>query len=395
MNSGTETLARSAPARSLDCAPKRFTLSRPFARPVLACGAHLKNAICIGAGNTAWLGPRVGDLETLEACDAFEEAIESMQELLGVRPQIIAHDLHPDYYSTRYALRRGGACTIGVQHHHAHVVSAMAEHESELEGEDSVLGVPYDGTGFGTDGSAWGGEILRADRATFDRLATLRPIALAGGEAAIRQVWRLALAVLDDAYAGHPPLESIPIFRRIDAERVHGVREMLAHRVNSPLAHGLGRWFDALGSIVLGIESSRSEGDVAMRWNFAAEAHAHETYPFAIDDEKTTWEIDLRPLVRAAVDDFVRGVPPALISARFHATIAAATAEVVRALQRELGMLPVVLTGGCFQNALLTERTLGALASSSRALVHREVPSGDAGLALGQALIADAIARRL
>lgn len=392
---GSETLVRSAPARPLDFAPKRFTLPRSFARPVLACGAHLKNAICIGAGNTAWLGPRVGDLETLEACDAFEAAIESMQELLGVRPEIIAHDLHPDYYSTQYALHRAGACTIGVQHHHAHIVSAIAEHESELDGEDSVLGIAYDGTGFGTDGSAWGGEILRADRATFDRLATLRPIALAGGEAAIRQVWRLALAVLDDAYNGYPPLESIPLFRRVDAERVHGVREILAHRVNSPLAHGLGRWFDALGSIVLGIETSRSEGDVALRWNAAADAHAHETYPFAIDDEKTPWEIDLRPLVRAAVDELVRGVPPALISARFHATIAAATAEVVRALQRELGVLPVVLTGGCFQNALLTERTLAALAPSSEALVHRAVPPGDAGLALGQAVIADAIARRL
>jgi hydrogenase maturation protein HypF len=384
-----------APARTRRFVPQRLTLSRPFARPVLACGAHLKNAICIGLGNQAWIGPRVGDLETIEACDAFEQAVESMQLHLGVRPEVVAHDLHPDYYSTRYALRLGGACTIGVQHHHAHVASAIAEHEAELGSTRSVLGVAYDGTGYGTDGTSWGSEVLRADRLTFDRVATLRPIALAGGDHAIRQVWRIALAVLEDAYAGHPPLESIPLFRRIDAARVRGVREILNQRLNSPLAHGLGRWFDALGSIALGIETSRGEGDVAVRFNFAADTSIQGVYPFEVDEARTPWEIDLRPLVRAAVEDLARGSSPALISARFHGTIAAATAHVVRAAQRELGALPVVLTGGCFQNALLTGRTLQALAPASRVFVHKRVPPGDAGLALGQALIADAIARRL
>jgi hydrogenase maturation protein HypF len=363
---------------------------RPFARPVLACGAHLKNAVCLGVGGSAWMSPPVGDLETLEACEAFERSVEVLERALGVRAEVVAHDLHPDYYSTQYALRRTDASRIAVQHHHAHVASAIAGHG--IEG--AVLGIAFDGTGLGTDGTAWGGEILRADRESFDRLATLRPIPLAGGDQAIREPWRIALALLDDAFAGDPPLDRIPLFRRISRDRIAAVRALVAAGVRSPLAHGLGRYFDAAGSLVLDLPVSAREGEVAVAWNLAADPDRRGIYPFAIDRDGAAAEIDFRPLVRALVDELLRGVSPASISARFHDTIGAATALAVGDAMRLTGPLPVVLTGGCFQNALLTERIRARLLPRGPVFVHGAVPPGDAGLALGQALVADTLARR-
>ncbi len=371
-------------------APRPIPVRRPFARPVLACGAHFKNAVCLGIGGSAWLGPNVGDLETLDSCEAFERSVEDLERFVGVRAEVVAHDLHPDYFSTQYAMRRDGVQRIGVQHHHAHVASAIAEHG--IEG--AVLGIAYDGTGLGTDGTAWGGEILRADRGSFDRLATLRPIPLAGGDQAIREPWRIALALLDDAFAGDPPLDRIPLFRGVRPDRIAAVRGIVAAGVRSPLAHGMGRYFDALGALVLGIAVSTRAGEVATRWNLAADPRERGIYPFAIDRDGGSAEIDFRPLVRAVVDELVRGIAPASISARFHDTVAAATALAVGDAMRLTGPLPVVLTGGCFQNALLAERIRACLASRCPVFLHREVPPGDGGLALGQAVVADTLARR-
>ncbi|HUL77282.1 MAG TPA: carbamoyltransferase HypF, partial [Vicinamibacteria bacterium] len=176
--------------RSRGYVPRPIRLRRPVRRPVLACGAHLKNTFCLARGDEAWLGPHIGDLDNLEATRAFEEQVERLQRFLGVRPEVIAHDRHPDYASTRYALARPEAAKVAVQHHHAHVASALGEHG--LEGP--VLGVAWDGTGYGTDGTAWGGELLLVREGSFERLATLRPLRLAGSDEAIRQVWRIALA---------------------------------------------------------------------------------------------------------------------------------------------------------------------------------------------------------
>ena len=194
--------------RSRGYVPRGIPAHGCFAEPVLACGALLKNTFCFGAGGTAYLGPHIGDLENLETFDAYEHAIGRMERFLGVRPAIIAHDLHPDYLSTRYANSRPETPKVGVQHHHAHVCAAMAEHG--LGGP--VIGVAYDGTGLGTDGAAWGGEILVADYTRVARVATFRPIRLAGGDRAIRQVWRQAVALLDDAFGGEGPTERFPVF---------------------------------------------------------------------------------------------------------------------------------------------------------------------------------------
>lgn len=375
--------------RSRGYVPRPISVARPFARPVLAVGGHLKNTFCIGVGDAAYLGPHIGDLESPETYRSFEEAVARMERFLRVTPEVVGHDLHPDYLSTTYALAHDAALHVGVQHHHAHVASAMAEHG--LEGP--VLGVAYDGTGYGTDGTAWGGEILLADCDGFQRLATLRPIRLAGADAAIRNVWRIALALLEDAFSGNPPLAALALFRGLRRGQLNVVRQMVESGLNAPLAHGLGRYFDGLGALVLVREVARYEGQVALEWNLVADPAEAGCYPYRILEGPLA-VLDLRPLVRAAVADVLADVPPGVISARFHNAVVAATAELVRSAAGRVGRVPVVLTGGCFQNALLAERLRAALVPEFDVYLHGEVPPGDGGLALGQALVADAVASR-
>lgn len=374
--------------RSRGYVPRPIVLSSSVA-PVLACGAHLKNTFCLAQGRDAYLGPHIGDLDNLETLAAYERAVARLQRFVGIEPEIIAHDLHPGYQSTRYALARPEACKIAVQHHHAHVAAAMADRG--LAGP--VIGVAYDGTGLGSDGTAWGGEILLADFAHFERLATLRPIPLAGGDLAIQQVWRLALAVLDDAFDGAPPLDALALFRTIPSGEIALVRRMMAQRLNTPLAHGAGRYFDALGAIGLAATQAHFEGQVAMRWNFVADPSEAGRYDFALDATGRPWLMDLRPMVCQATLDLVNGRTPAVVSARFHNTLVAATTEVLRLVRQQYGKHPVVFAGGCFQNARLSESLLAALAPDFSVHLPGQVPPGDGGLALGQALVADAVAR--
>ena len=367
--------------------PRAVELQHPFDEPVLAVGAHLKNATCIGAGKSAFLGPHIGDLESVETLTSFEHSIEQMKQFVGVDPKLIAHDMHPDYFSTRGAAAQpGDRETVAVQHHHAHVAATMAEHG--LDG--TVVGVAYDGTGYGTDGTSWGGEILIAGYSGFERFATFRPIPLAGGDQAIRHVWRVALALLDDAFEGSPPLHAIPLFRDMDRTAIESIRRMIARNFTAPLARGVGRYFDAFGAIGLTKADARYEGEVAFLWNMAADPNELGRYEVVIRDGLDPWEIDVRPMVKRAVNDLVRGVSPSKISARFHNTLAAVTIEVARAAAATRGNLPIVLTGGCFQNALLAEKVINAI---PHAFIGRNVPPGDGGLALGQAVIANAIHR--
>jgi hydrogenase maturation protein HypF len=377
--------------RSRGYVPKSVAVSPTFAAPVLACGGHLKNTFCIGLGDVAYLGPHIGDLENLETYRSFEESVARMERFLRVRPAVIAHDLHPEYMSTRYALARPEQVKVAVQHHHAHAVSAMAEHR--LPGP--AIAVVYDGTGYGTDGTAWGGEVLVARRETFDRVATLRPVALAGADAAIRQPWRIALALVEDAFDGQAPLDDLPLFSVVRPGDVTVVRQMLATQFRSPVAHGAGRYFDGVGSLVLARPDSRYEGQIALQWNVAADPAEERTYGYDIDWRQSPWQIDLRPMIRDLVRDLLHGVAPSTISGRFHNTLTAATAVVVRRMGREHDVLPVVLSGGCFQNARLAERLANDLAASFSVFLHHDVPPGDGGLALGQAVVAAAVARRV
>ncbi|MCX6544811.1 MAG: carbamoyltransferase HypF [Acidobacteria bacterium] len=373
--------------RSRGYVPRGIAVIEPFSEPVLACGGLLKNAFCIGIGETAYLGPHIGDLDNLETYESYERAIEKFEHFLAVEPVVVAHDLHPGYLSTRYALGREQPLTIAVQHHHAHVASAMAEHG--IEGP--VIGVAFDGTGLGTDGTAWGGEVLLADYTRFERLATFRPIVLAGGDLAIRQVWRQALAMLDDACGGDAPIEGLPVFRNVPSSEIALVRQMIAGRVNTTPAHGVGRYFDAVGALVLGRSESRYEGQIALEWNLVADPADRAQYEFAIAKRDALFELDLRPAIRVIVSDTLAGHAPASISARFHNTLAAATADLVRAAIGQHGRLPVVLSGGCFQNARLVEGIVSELGPNVRVVLHESVPPGDGGLALGQAVVANAV----
>jgi hydrogenase maturation protein HypF len=371
--------------------PRPVHVARRFRRPVLAVGAQLKNAACLARGDEATLGPHVGDLDGLETYAAFEAAITRLEAFLALRPEVVACDLHPLYLSTRYARERAAALgvpLVQVQHHHAHAAAAMAEHH--LEGP--ALALTWDGTGLGTDGTAWGGELLLAERGRFERLATFRPIPLAGGDRAIREPWRIALAALLDAFGEDAPVERLPLFRAVPPKELEVVRRMIAGGVNAPAAHGAGRAFDAAGALALGRGLSRYEGQVAVALDSAAEG-VGGAEPYSFDIESGPLErLDLRPLWRALVADVLAAVPPALVSARFHASLARAGAELVRRASRRAGKLPLVLTGGCFQNARLAARLVSEVSESCAVYTHAEVPPGDGGIALGQVIVADATA---
>jgi len=362
--------------------PIRLRLDAP--RPILATGALLKNTFCLVQGREAWMGPHIGDLDNLATHRFFHESVARLSRFLDITPAVVAHDLHPEYASTAYARSLEGVVRIGVQHHHAHVAAVMAEHH--LEGP--VLGLAWDGTGYGPDGTAWGGELLQADLAGFERLATFRPIRLAGGDRAVSEVWRAALALVLDAFGdGQPPLDRRPFQQRRRRE-VRVVADLVTRGIQAPLAHGVGRYFDAIGALVLGLDRAAFEGQVALALDLAAARGSHGRYPFSIDTGVAPWQVDLRETTRAVVVDLIRRRGAPVIAARFHDTLVAAAAALVRRAIEERGPLPVVLSGGCFQNARLTEGVVRALEPLVPVYVHRRVPPGDGGLALGQAAVA-------
>ena len=377
--------------RSRGYVPVALPVTPGFDVPVLACGALLKNTFCVGVDQRAYLGPHIGDLEHVAAHQRYVESIDRMLRFVHVEPEIIAHDLHPDYVSTAYALSRREPLKIAVQHHHAHVVSTMAEHR--LAGP--VIGVAYDGTGLGTDGTAWGGELMIVRHDGYDRFATLRAISLGGADQAIRQPWRVALALLDDAFAGAPPLDELRLFADVPTSHIDVVRSMIRSGLNAPRAHGAGRYFDGVASLALARTTSAYDGQLPLEWNALAADGAAPPYEFVIDRAMTPWTIDLRPMIRAIVADLGRRVHVASIAARFHDTLAAATAAAVRLAAREYAVLPVVLSGGCFQNARLAEAIERRLTPQFSVYLPRRVPPGDGGIALGQAVVAAAIAKGL
>lgn len=377
--------------RSRGYVPRAVQISPPAPAPILACGALLKNTFCIAMGDSAYPGPHIGDLDSLASFDAYTNAIDRAERFLRVTPDIVAHDRHPDYLSTRYARSRAAERHIAVQHHHAHIASVMAEHA--LDGP--VIGVAYDGTGYGTDGAAWGGEVLLARLDGFARLATLRPIRLAGGDAAIREPWRLAVAVLHDAFDGRLPGDLLARFDGITGAHIDAVQRMIADRRHAPPAHGAGRYFDAIGALVLGRSHAAFEGQIALALNGAAGDRAAGGYPFIVDHSTSPWSIDLRLMVRAIADDLARGEPAPVIAARFHDTLVEATALTVESAAAAHGVVPVALSGGCFQNPRLAESLIARLSPRFDVYLNRRVPPGDGGIALGQAAVAAAIAKGL
>ncbi|MFZ3014482.1 MAG: carbamoyltransferase HypF [Nitrospira sp.] len=360
--------------------------------PILALGGHLKNTVALLTGNRVVLSQHLGDLSTLEADRAFRQAVEDLQRLLDVKPHAIACDLHPDYSSTSFGRELAATLSVPlvpVQHHHAHVASCMAEHQ--LDGE--VLGVAWDGAGYGTDGQVWGGEFLIASYRQFTRFASLKPFRLLGGEAAMKEPGRSAAAVLWELMGEEMLGYDLPFWKMTDNQRAQ-LASVLRSGVASPWTTSMGRLFDAVASLTGLCHQASFEGQAAMGVQFAAEQAVEaggvtvEGYPMDLvpsHSSDTQWMIDWRPMVSAMLDDLRRGIRPELIAGRFHMGLAEATVRVAQAA----GLPRVALTGGCFQNRLLLSLVRQQLeAAVFTVYSHALVPPNDGGLSLGQAVVA-------
>ena len=356
------------------------------APPLLAVGGEMKNVFCLARDRQAFLGPHIGELQYLEAMRAFESGIAHFERLFRVAPQCVVHDLHPDYASTRYAQARAadlGVAALAVQHHHAHVAACMVD--AGVGAEERVLGVAFDGTGYGTDGAIWGGEFLVATLTDFERVMHLAYCPLPGGDAAVRRPYRTALAWLHAAGVAWD--ERLPCVQAADPEERDVLRQQLQTGVNAPPTSSVGRLFDAMAAITGLCQRITYEAQAACVLESAATLVEKGAYPFAFE----AGVIDPRLAVRAAAADVLKGVSPAQVAARFHNGIAHAVVEACRRMRAATGVQRVALSGGVWQNRLLLRHTVRHLEHAGfDVLVHQRVPTNDGGLALGQAAVAAA-----
>ena len=353
---------------------------------ILAVGGELKNTICLTRRNLAFLSQHIGDLENIESFDFFRDAVTYLSRILEIEPEVIAHDLHPDYLSTKWALTQKGVRLIGVQHHHAHVAACMAE--NRIDGR--VIGLALDGTGYGTDGQIWGGEALIAGYASFERAAHFAYAPLPGGAAAIREPWRMAVSYLAQTF-GEDFLDlDIPFVRELERGKAELILRMMAQRVNSPLTSSCGRLFDAVAALI-GIRREVSyEAQAAIELEMAARSSSEtDAYPFTIHRQDGRWQIDPSPLFGAIVEDLRRKVRTETISRRFHNGLVETLVRLACMLRQESSINRICLSGGTFNNLLVFEHLIRKLESRGfEVFTHSEVPTGDGGLSLGQALVA-------
>jgi hydrogenase maturation protein HypF len=363
--------------RARGYAPLPITLERALP-PAIAVGAHLKNCVAISVNKDVFVSQHIGDLESAEAYRAFENVLADLQQLYEVSPQVVGCDLHPDYLSTKKALEFG-IRRVAVQHHYAHILSCMAENEIL----PPALGISWDGTGFGPDGTVWGGEFLLVGDSAFERFARLRRFRLPGGDAAVKEPRRTALGMMYEAIGelAFTQGDLIPVDAFSKTELVV-LRDMLVRGLNSPLTSSAGRLFDGVASLLGLCQNSTFEGEAAMALEFAInETRTDESYSFEISEDGSILVIDWLPAVERLLADKEKGVNVSLISARFHNTLA----EMMIAIAKKSGLARVVLSGGCFQNKYLTERAVSRLrAEGFQPYWHQRVPTNDGGIALGQ-----------
>jgi hydrogenase maturation protein HypF len=355
---------------------------------LVAFGGELKNTFCLTKGHYAILSQHIGDLENYETMQFFEETLDKMKRLFRVTPRAVAHDLHPNYRSTRMALGSGIERKIAVQHHHAHIASCMAENHLRCK----VIGVAMDGTGYGMDGCIWGGEFLVADFAGFERRGHLRYVGLAGGDAAVRQPWRMALSYLRDTFGQQIP-DGLGCFRGVGTKQLAIVDKMLAQRLQTVETSSCGRLFDAVAALLGLAQAVTFEGQAAMALETAADWGVETRYEFGLDDGQT--QVDFRPVIAAIVKDLLAGRRVGEIAAKFHNALSAAILAVCRRIRTDGERGEVCLSGGCFQNMYLLRRTVEELRRAGFGVcLHTVVPANDGGLSLGQAAIANELLRR-
>lgn len=362
-----------------------FPVRLPFEVPqLLAAGSELKNTFCITNGRYAFLSHHIGDMENYETLQSFKQGVEHFERLFRVKPEAIAHDLHPNYLATRYTLERAereGLPAIPVQHHHAHIAACMAEHGLS----EPVIGVAFDGTGYGEDGAIWGGEFLAADYKSYQRAAHLEYFPLPGGDASIKRPARTALALLWSL--GLEWDERLAPVMEFCAEDRATLRAQLERKINTPLTSSMGRLFDAIAALAGLRQKVNYEGQAAIEFEAVADSAEAEMYPFGVE----SGQVRVGGAVEALVKDAMAGVPLPKISARFHNGLAEAVRETVQKISGETSLRRVILSGGVWQNITLLRRTLSLLAKDGfDVYIHREVPANDGGLSLGQAAIAAA-----
>ncbi len=364
--------------RSRGYVPDSLPLPGGADRPLLACGAELKNTFCLAKGERAWVSHHIGDLENYETLRSFTDGIEHFQRLFDVHPGVLVHDLHPEYLSTKYALERQDVRLIGVQHHHAHLAAALAEHDEP----GPAVGVIYDGSGWGGDGTVWGGEILFGDRRKFERVGNLRAVPLPGGERAVREPWRMAVAWLTEA-----GLDTDEPLGGVDPARWRAVGALVqgADRGLAPLTSSVGRLFDAVAALCGLRTTINYEGQAAIELERVAQG-VQRPYGIEVARDGT---LDPRPLIRELATDVRRGEPAHALAARFHAGLALATVEAACRAASANSVDVVVLSGGVFLNRrLLAAVERGLSERGLRVLVPRRLPPGDGGISFGQAAVA-------
>ena len=394
--------------RSRGYVPASIDLPLVAPRPLLACGAELKSTFCLAKGRRAWVSHHIGDLKNYETLRSFEVGVDHFERLFAVEPEVIAHDLHPDYLSTGYALGRQGIETLAVQHHHAHLAACLAEHGEE----GPAVGAMYDGTGYGEDGTVWGGELLVGGLGAYERVGSLMCVPMPGGERAIQEPWRMACAWLVAARgegtaapsgialsAGEPPLGAIEppplpptLASEVDPARWRQIADLARSGFASPLTSSMGRLFDAAAALC-GLRASVTyEGQAAIELEAVADVTEHDAYPLAVTAMPSGGiGFDPRETVQALAADAAQGVPPATIAARFHNAVADATARACAHAAEAAGTTTVVLSGGVFANRLLVERVTEHLRQRGlRWLLPERLPPGDGGIAYGQAAVAAA-----
>ena len=353
--------------------------------PMLAVGGEMKNAVCLTRGKTAFVSQHIGEMGYRETYEHFLKTIDHLKRILTIAPRAIACDLHPGYASTGFADGQKELPVFKIQHHHAHIVSCLAENRVK----ERVIGIAFDGTGFGSDGTVWGGEFLIADYGSFERAAHLAPVPLPGGDQAVRKPWRMALSYIA-TFCGDCGYDDLAMIHKHSSRDREMVLKLIQSGFNSPLTSSMGRLFDAVSALLGVCEESTYEGQAAMELEMVAADGTEEYYDFLYQQQEESCSINPSPLLKGIYADIKAGKPAGYISATFHNSIAAMIVAVCCRLKERYLLDKVALSGGCFQNGYLLSRSISGLSQAGfTVLQHHLVPPNDGGIALGQALIAN------
>lgn len=360
---------------------------------VFGCGAELKNTICLTKGDKAFLSQHIGDMENYETLKSFDLTYNHLKDVLEIEPEIVAYDLHPDYLSSVYALELTDKKLVGVQHHHAHIVSCMAENPAVSDEE--VIGISLDGTGYGLDGRIWGGEVLLASMRSFERAAHFEYVPMPGGEKVIKEPWRMGFSYLYHAYRENLFDEHKDFLRDIDTNKKYIILKLIDTGLNAPLTSSCGRLFDGVAALIGLRKTVRYEGQAAIElentipveWKFSD--NPTDRYTFALDQQKEIKVIRLAELIKNIVHDIKRKEKKEVISYKFHNALIEMFKEICIQLRTERKIKTVVLSGGCFQNMYLLSHLKSLLEKHNFSVYsHAQVPTNDGGIALGQAVAA-------